>query len=156
MDREPQVLEHVVRVSIATFARRHPEREIQLTGSLGGQIVEADKAYLDLLLGNLLGNANKYSPPDVPIDVVVAAVGGALEVRVLDRGIGFGPGEANSLFTAFYRGEAAKRMASGLGIGLSACRLLVDLLGGRIWAAPRDGGGSEFGFSLPAAVDTPY
>lgn len=155
MDREPQVLDHVVRRGIALFGRRHPQRKTRLTGDLGGRIVDADRAYLELVLGNLLGNANKYSPVREPIDVVLDEHDGSLEMRVLDRGIGFAPEEADDLFTAFYRAEPAKRMASGLGIGLSACRLLMDLLGGRIWAAPRPGGGSEFGFSLPAAADPP-
>lgn len=154
MDREPQALDHVVRRALAMFSRRHPDRAVGMTGSSGGRIVDADRAYLDLVLSNLLGNANKYSPPEAAIEVVLQASADSIEVRVLDRGIGIAPGEADNLFTAFYRGETAKRMASGLGIGLSACRLLVDILGGRIWAAPRDGGGSEFGFSLPAAVDT--
>ena len=153
MDREPQVLDHVVSHALATFARRHPEREARVTGDLGCQIVDADGAYLSLVLGNLLGNADKYSPPREPIDVILDRPDASLEVRVLDRGIGFAPEEAQHLFTAFYRSESAKRMASGLGIGLSACRLLVGLLGGRIWAAPRPGGGSEFGFSLPASAD---
>ena len=154
MDREPQVLDHVVRDAQATFARRHPEREVQVSGDLHGRIVDADRAYLDLLLANLLGNANKYSPPGEAVDVEFDIRNDWLEVRVMDRGIGFEPVEADDLFTAFYRTEDAKRMASGLGIGLSACRLLVDLLGGRIWATPRTGGGSEFGFALPAAVET--
>jgi PAS domain S-box-containing protein len=154
MDREPQVLDHVVRLAVATFARRHPEREVRLTGGLRGRIVDADRAYLDLVLGNLLGNANKYSPPGEVVDVDVRLVEQTIEVRVLDRGIGFAPDEAENLFMPFYRSETAKRMASGLGIGLSACRLLIELLGGRIWAEPRAGGGSEFGFSLPASADT--
>ena len=154
MDREPQVLDHVVRGALATFARRHPEREVQVSGDLQGRIVDADRAYLDLLLGNLLGNANKYSLPGDPVDVALDVRDDWLEVRVMDRGIGFEPGEAEDLFTAFYRSANAKRMASGLGIGLSACRLLMDLLGGRVWATPRAGGGSEFGFALLAAVDT--
>lgn len=154
MDREPQVLDRVVRGALAMFARRHPDREVRLSGDLGGRIVDADRAYLDLVLGNLLGNANKYSPPDEPMDVVLAVQEDWLEVRVMDRGIGFESDQANELFTAFYRTDHAKKMASGLGIGLSACRLLVELLGGRIWALPRPGGGSEFGFALPAAADT--
>jgi len=156
MDREPQVLDRVVRVAVAMFSRRHPERDVQISGDLAGRIVDADGAYLVLLLGNLLGNANKYSPPGETIDVVLGVRDEWLEVRIMDRGIGFAPGEADDLFTAFYRTEHAKRMASGLGIGLSACRLLVQLLGGRIWAAPRPGGGSEFGFALPASADTLY
>lgn len=154
MDREPQVLDHVVHDALATFARRHPEREVHVSGDLGGRVVDADRAYLELLLGNLLGNANKYSPPGERLDVALDVRDDWLEVRILDRGIGFEPGETDELFTAFYRTENAKQMASGLGIGLSACRLLVDLLGGRIWGNPRPGPGSEFGFALPAAPDT--
>ncbi|MEO8273988.1 MAG: ATP-binding protein [Chloroflexota bacterium] len=155
MHREPQILDRVVRGAVAQFGRRQPGREVRLTGDFGGRIVDADRAYLELLFANLLGNANKYSPPGEPIDVQLDGLDASVEVRVLDRGIGFAPDEAGNLFTAFYRSEAAKRMASGLGIGLSACRLLVELLGGRIWAAPRQGGGSEFGFSLSSAVITP-
>ena len=42
-------------------------------------------------------------------------------------------------------------MSGGLGIGLSAAKHVVTILGGRIWATSREGGGSEFGYSLPLA-----
>ena len=102
-------------------------------------------------MGNLLGNAIKYSGSEQPIEVELRVAGPEIEVRVLDRGIGFDPEEADELFTNFYRSPAAMTRGSGLGIGLSACRRLVTLLGGRIWAQPRDDGGSEFGFALKAA-----
>jgi PAS domain S-box-containing protein len=153
VDREPEVLERVIRAGVAGFARHHPDRRIQVHGTLGGAIVDADRAYVDLVLGNLLANAEKYSDPDAPIDVALDRTGDALEVRVLDRGIGFAADDAEQLFATFYRSDAAQKMASGLGIGLSACRRLVELLGGRIWANPRPHGGSEFGFALPAAAD---
>lgn len=155
VDREPQVLERVVRAGVAAFARHHPERDIQVRGTLGGSIVDADRAYVELVLGNLLANAEKYSPPDARIEVAMDRAGDALEVRVLDRGIGFPPGDVEQLFATFYRSDAAQKMASGLGIGLSACRRLVELLGGRIWATPRPDGGSEFGFALPASAEAP-
>lgn len=155
MDREPQVLAHVVHAAVMGFARRHPGREIRLLGDVHDSIVDADRALLDLLLGNLLGNAHKFSPADTPLEIKLTAAEGALQVRFLDRGIGFDDAESDELFSTFYRSEAAQRTTSGLGIGLSACRRLVELLGGRIWAMPRSGGGSEFGFSLPAAVTAP-
>jgi PAS domain S-box-containing protein len=154
LDREPQLLDRVVRGSVATFGRRHPERTARVGGEVLGRIVEADRAHLDLLVGNLLENAHKYSPPDEPIDVVLSELDQMLEVRVLDRGIGFTPDEARELFSTFYRTDSAKRMSSGLGIGLSACKRLVELLGGTIWATPRPDGGSEFGFALPASIET--
>ena len=55
------------------------------------------------------------------------------------------------MFTAFYRTEDAQARSGGLGIGLAACKRVVEALGGRIWAEPRDGGGAEFGFALPLA-----
>ena len=47
----------------------------------------------------------------------------------------------------------ASQRANGLGIGLSVCKRLIENLGGRIWARPRVGGGTEVGFSLPILED---
>lgn len=150
-DPEPQVLAHVVRLVLDSFQRRHPDREIELTSEPRHLIVEADRPYLDLLLENLLGNAEKYSSPNAPIEVVVKATAIEAQVLVLDRGIGLEGTNTQQLFTAFYRSNPARDRAGGLGIGLAACKRVVESLGGRIWAAPRDGGGSEFGFALPLA-----
>ena len=108
-----------------------------------------------MLLDNLLTNAAKYSPTSTEIEVVVSADEGEACVRVLDRGIGIEDADTARLFTAFYRTEAAKMRSAGLGIGLAVCRRIVDSLGGRIWARPRDGGGTEAGFALPLAVVSP-
>jgi PAS domain S-box-containing protein len=153
VELEPQVLSHVVRGIVSSFLRRHPRREVRLDIERVDLIVEADRGYLDLLLDNLLSNADKYSPQDEPIEVVVAGVGDEARVAVLDRGIGVSEDEIDRLFTAFYRSEGARRLTGGLGIGLSAAKHVVTILGGRIWAAARDGGGSEFGFGLPKSSE---
>ena len=118
-DPEPQVLAHVARTVLDSFRRRHPERAIELTSEPRHLIVEADRPYLDLILENVLSNAVKYSPARSPIEMVIRATDTEAQVLVLDRGI-----------------------------GLAACKRVVESLGGRIWAAPREGGGSEFGFAL--------
>ena len=74
-------------------------------------------------------------------------------MRVLDRGIGVAPDEAAKLFDLFYRSPQSARTASGAGIGLYVSRGLITAMGGRIWVAPREGGGSEFGFTLPSYRD---
>jgi PAS domain S-box-containing protein len=150
-DPEPQVLAHVTRTVITSFRRRHPERVIALTGEPRHLIVEADRPYLDLILENLLSNAVKYSPPEAPIEVVVKSTDGEARVLVLDRGIGLQGTDMEQLFTAFYRSEPARSRSSGLGIGLAACKRVVESLGGRVWARAREDGGSEFGFALPLA-----
>jgi PAS domain S-box-containing protein len=150
-DPEPQVLAHVVRTVLDSFQRRHPDRIVELTSQPRHLIVEADRPYLDLILENLLSNAVKYGPAGSPIEVVIRATDAEAQVVVLDRGIGLDGADTDQLFTAFYRSESARSRSAGLGIGLAACRRVVESLGGRVWAAAREGGGSEFGFALPLA-----
>jgi PAS domain S-box-containing protein len=153
VDLEPQVLGHAIRRIVEIFRRHHPERQIALDIQSDELIIEADQGYLELLVGNLLGNADKYSPTSDPIEVTVRRAGGEARVTVRDRGIGIPDENVDRLFSAFYRGDAARRLSGGLGIGLSASKHVVALLGGRIWAHPRERGGSEFGFALPLAED---
>jgi PAS domain S-box-containing protein len=145
---EPQVLNHVLRRAVDTFTRRHEGRRVTYLGIANQLIVEADEPNISAVVDNLLSNADKYSPPGADIDVVLQAKGREAQILVLDRGIGLGE-EANDLFAPFYRSEAAKRQANGIGVGLAVCKRIIDGHGGRIWAAPRSGGGSEFGFALP-------
>ena len=62
VDLEPQVLGHAIRRIVDIFRRHHPERAIDLDIQTDELIVDADQGYLELLVGNLLGNADKYSP----------------------------------------------------------------------------------------------
>jgi K+-sensing histidine kinase KdpD len=149
VDVEPQVLAHIVSRVITSFGRRHRGREVRLQIESRQLIVQADAAHLELVIGNLLGNAHKYSPSSEAIEVSLRQNGEDAEVVVLDRGIGFTADEAEGLFATFHRTDAARKVASGLGIGLSACRTIAEMLRGRIWARPREGGGAEFGFALP-------
>jgi len=154
-DQEPQLIAHVTRTAVEGYRQHHPQRTISLEIEPGQMVVEADRGHLEMLLDNLLTNAAKYSPTSTEIEVVVSADEGEACVRVLDRGIGIEDADTARLFTAFYRTEAAKMRTAGLGIGLAVCRRIVDSLGGRIWARPRDGGGTEAGFALPLAVVSP-
>jgi PAS domain S-box-containing protein len=153
VDLEPQVLGHAIRRIVEIFRRHHPERVVDLDIQTDELIIDADQGYLELLVGNLLGNADKYSPNKDPIEVTVRRAGNEARVAVRDRGIGIPDDNVDRLFTAFYRSDAARRLSGGLGIGLSASKHVVALLGGRIWAHPREGGGSEFGFALPLAEE---
>ena len=150
---EPQVLSHLVRKSVDSFRGRQPGRQIDVSVDPTYIIVEADRAHLEIVFDNLLTNADKYSPHDEPIEVVVRASDGDAQVLVRDRGIGLPEGDPGQVFGAFYRSTAARERATGIGIGLTVCRRLAELQGGQMWARPRDGGGSEFGLALPLAPD---
>ena len=73
---------------------------------------------------------------------------GGVKLEVRDVGTGFEPGAAEKLFEAFYTTKA-----NGMGIGLSICRSIIDNHNGRLWAAPNDGPGATFSFSIPAAAE---
>jgi two-component system sensor histidine kinase KdpD len=151
VELEPQVLNHVVRRVVRSYRSRHADRQVVLRTVTDQLIVEADAGYLETLLENLLSNADKYSPADTAIEVRVTRSDGEVELAVRDRGIGITDDEVTRLFTPFYRGESARQIGNGVGIGLAVCRRLVESLGGRMSARPRPGGGSEFAFSLPLA-----
>jgi PAS domain S-box-containing protein len=153
LDREPTVLDHVVRAAIESRFHRHPERDIRLTIDRPSLIVQADAIALEMLIENLLSNADKYSPAGEPIDVQVELDGTTAIVRILDRGIGIAPDIADDVFTAFFRADQARRTAGGVGVGLAVCKRIVEAHDGRIWAGPRDGGGAEMGFALPLSDD---
>jgi len=71
---------------------------------------------------------------------------GFVRVTVADTGPGVTPEVAENLFRAFHSTKA-----SGMGLGLSICRTIVEASGGRIWMEPREGGGSAFHFTLVRA-----
>jgi PAS domain S-box-containing protein len=154
-DLEPQLIAHVTRNAVDGYRQHHPERAVTLEVQPGQMVVEADRGHLEMLLDNLLTNATKYSPTSTEIEVHVTSDDHEASVTVMDRGIGIDDADTAQLFTAFYRTEAAKMRTNGLGIGLAVCQRIVDSLGGRIWARPREGGGTEAGFALPLAVVSP-
>jgi two-component system, LuxR family, sensor kinase FixL len=69
---------------------------------------------------------------------------GEVAVSVADPGPGIQPGDAQPIFDAFYSTKG-----SGLGVGLSICRAIVEAHGGSLSLAPNAGGGSIFRFTLP-------
>jgi PAS domain S-box-containing protein len=154
-EQEPQLIAHVVRNTVDVYRQHHPARPVALSIQPGQMVVEADRGHLEMLLDNLLTNATKYSPASTDIEVEVSSQDGEASVVVRDRGIGIEDADTSQLFTAFYRTEAAKLRTNGLGIGLAVCQRIVDSLGGRIWAVPREGGGTEAGFALPLVEAAP-
>jgi two-component system, OmpR family, sensor histidine kinase KdpD len=115
--------------------------------------VAAEPNYLEQILQNLISNAIKYSPPGSPIDIQARREEGCVAISVLDRGSGIAPEEMERIFEPFFRSSSTAGQAAGIGLGLSVCKRLVDAQGGELWARPREGGGTEIGFSLPMYED---
>jgi two-component system sensor histidine kinase VicK len=100
---------------------------------------------------NLVGNAVKYSGSETSVTVEVERVDGEVVCTVADRGPGIEPGLSPHIFDRFVRGDSARSHPDGgTGLGLAIAREIVEAHGGRIWTAPRAGGGAVFGFAVPA------
>ena len=151
IEPEPINLARLVRHIIDAESERHPGRRYAFRSPPDLALVTGESTYVEQVVRNFLSNAAKYSPTESTIDVALEQVGAEAVVRVLDRGIGVDEASAGQAFELFYRTRDATRIASGAGIGLFVCRHLVEAMGGRTWIQPRPGGGTEVGFSLPAA-----
>ncbi len=150
---EPVILEPLVRTVVASEASRWPTTHFDIEIDLATRVpVLAAPGYVEQILRNLLSNAAKYGE-GTPVSVRMSEQGGEIEVSVSDRGPGFPPESADHLFELYYRCPGTAEKAPGSGIGLYVCRRLIEAMGGRIWAAARDGGGATFSFTLEAIVD---
>jgi PAS domain S-box-containing protein len=148
---EPLLVKHVLRRVVNRHRQYHPHRTFEILESGDPRPVMFSEDFLEQVMDNLLSNAEKYSPPSEPIVIEVQRDTREVRMLVLDRGIGIAEEDAERLFDPFYRSGAARGRAEGLGIGLAVCKRLVDAQGGRMWARPREGGGTEFGVALLAS-----
>jgi two-component system phosphate regulon sensor histidine kinase PhoR len=112
--------------------------------------VPGDPTKLHDVLRNLMENASNYSPEGGTIDVTSSRSGDIVTISVADRGPGIPDTDLSRVFERFYRVDRSRaRDPGGTGLGLSIVRHLVELHGGTVSAANREGGGAIFTVSLP-------
>lgn len=110
--------------------------------------VRADAARVLQIVGNLVGNAVKFTPRGGSVTLACAAEGDdRVRFSVADTGPGIAPEEVPHLFGAFWQAREADRR--GLGLGLAIARGLVEAHGGRIWVETAPSRGATFLFTLP-------
>ncbi len=113
--------------------------------------VLVDEGQLVQLLQNLLDNAIKFRSAAAPrVELSARQVQGMWELAVRDNGIGLQMAYAERIFSLFQRLHLREQYA-GSGIGLSICKKVVELAGGRIWVQSSPGEGATFFFTLPGA-----
>lgn len=119
-----------------------PPHEVWLSG---------DHVRLAQIVGNLLHNAFKFTPPGGIVKLTAEVIGQEIVIRVADNGIGIAPGKLDVIFDLFAQeGFTPDRVQDGLGIGLSLVRTLVSLHHGTVSASsPGVDQGSVFEVRLP-------
>ena len=142
-----------VEAAIAQTVPLAQARQIQLAADLAGGAdpVRADADRIQQVAWNLLTNAVKFTPSGGRVDLCLRRAGECMELQVRDTGIGIDPQFLPFVFDRFRQGTVdTARRQSGLGLGLSIAKQLVELHGGTICAESRGPGqGALFRVRLP-------
>lgn len=107
-----------------------------------------DKARIEQVLYNLLGNAVSYCGDDKTVILRVKSIDGAVRVEVCDHGKGIAADELEAVWDRYYRAERATRAAVGSGLGLSICKNILIAHGASYGVQSELGKGTTFWFEL--------
>ena len=110
--------------------------------------LECDRDRVLQVLGNLIGNAIKFTPQGGTVTVSAQPRQGEVRFSVSDTGPGIAPEEAPHVFERYWQSKKTASLGSGLGLSIS--KGLVELHGGRIWVEPTRSPGACIVFTIPA------
>ncbi|HEX9783874.1 MAG TPA: ATP-binding protein [Opitutaceae bacterium] len=139
------------------FAQTVKESGHELTIRCPGSDCEVavDPLRMHQVFANLIGNAQKYTPPKTYIEVGAECHETRAEIWVLDRGPGIPATDLPRIFERFYRVEKGRsREKGGTGLGLSIVKHIVQMHTGRVWAESEVGKGLRVAFTIPALMES--
>ena len=148
LNREPCDVQDLVGIALARFAQRHDTHPIRVTLPEALPFVSIDVALMTQVLLNLLDNAVKYSPDRAPVEIQGWLEGHEVALAVIDQGIGIPEADLPNVFDKFYRTSRSHGF-SGIGLGLSISKGIVEAHGGRMWADNHPSGGAMISLALP-------
>jgi len=151
VQRAPVDLRAVLEEARDSFGMSAQERNIALDCDIDAEVrsVSADRDRLLQIIGNLLGNAFKYTPEGGRVSLRACEREGYAEIIIRDSGPGIAPENLPHIFDRFWRGDRATR--AGAGLGLAICKGIVEAHNGLIWVESTVGVGTTFHVRIPCA-----
>ncbi len=136
---DPRVLVEEVRAELALAAQA---KNVALRSTVETDHIVADEDLLKRTLTNLVENAIRYAPANTAVEISISRDGEETELRVVDRGPGIPAEMKTKIFEPFVQIENGHRIAgrTSRGLGLSFCKVAIELHGGRIWVEDGDPG----------------
>lgn len=152
VQREPLAAGPVVREVLETMQPRAAIKSLRLTSALAHDLppVIADAGRLEQVLGNLVGNAIKFTEEGGAVTVRAEPAGSFVRFSVTDTGAGIPEADIPHLFDRFWKAGSTARQ--GTGLGLAIVKGIVEAHGGHVWVDSVVGVGSSFSFTLPLAA----
>lgn len=156
LDRHEVDLDRIVRDALAMISPLADRKRLRLVDQVRGRALLAycDATRVGQILGNLLGNALKFTPAGGAITVGAEALPAQRQLRisVSDTGPGIPGKDLGHLFERYWQAKLQQRGGVGVGLGLAIVKALVEAHGGTIGVASAPGEGSTFSFTLPVAA----
>lgn len=107
---------------------------------------------VETVLHNLIDNAFKYGAGGKEIIIQAREINSAVQVDVIDKGMGIPSEDQGRIFERFYRVDKGRsRALGGTGLGLAIVKHIIQKLGGQVWVQSEPGRGATFSFTLPKA-----
>ncbi len=154
LNKEWYAPEEIIGSALRCLDKKLKYRQVNLHIAQDLALIHVDAVLLQQVIVNLLDNADKYSPVEQPIDIFVEPNTSSLTISITDRGLGIPENLLEKIFDKFFQIHT-ERAQSGVGLGLSICRAIVEAHGGEIQALLREGGGLEMKFNLPVLEKPP-
>lgn len=158
LEDAPFHVSEAVSETMTILSGRATEKGLKLNTDIGVDVPSAvlgDKARLRQVLMNLVGNAIKFTERGaitVSVNSLQEEDGFYLMFTVSDTGPGISPEQQEKLFSAFQQADSSTfRKYGGTGLGLTICKTLTNLMGGKIWVESEQGKGSKFFFTVKTA-----
>ena len=144
-------LDELVGETVEAMRGQASAKGVAVTARVPGNLeaAEANPEKLQRVLFNLIQNAIRHTPVDGSITVAAESFDQAIEVEISDTGAGIARPDRERVFEPFFRGDTS-RASGGSGLGLSICRAIIEVHGGRIWFDDCETG-TTVRFTLPRA-----
>ncbi len=143
-------LRKTVEIIKDSFQRNSRGIKVTVNAPVNLDYIMADEDRLKQALDNIVANAIKYSPRGEVVRLDMKDNPDEVVISTIDKGPGIKNSDLKTIFEKFYRSDdEVSRSSRGSGLGLAIAKTVVELHGGRIWAANCPEGGANISFSLP-------
>jgi len=148
-DVEVSTILHQAEETFRPLAQKRGIR-LEVVPPADGMAVRADPLRVSQIVGNIVGNAIKFTPETGSVTLSTSPNGKDVAIHVSDSGPGIPPADVEHLFENFW--QARRNDHRGVGLGLAIAKAVVEAHGGKIWCESAVGHGSTFSFTLPKAT----
>jgi len=150
LEREPVDLAVLAVDAVSDAHAVDPDRPVTLKLPDHEVTVPGDELRLRQVLGNLVSNAQRHTPPDTPVEIRLRTTADHALLEVADTGPGLPPEVAERVFERFFRADAARTTENGsTGLGLAIVHAIVLAHGGHVALTTTPGHGATFTVHLP-------